>query len=229
MAHDVSAPVVIVVGAGGELGHTAALTLAAEGSTVVAVDRSLSNLHQLPDGIRREVADVTDPDVAKPLIDRIAADVGVPEALVNTIGAFQPASALETSPDLMRTMIDVNLGAAFWLSKAVAPHMQQQRSGAIVHVAARPGLEPTYGMAAYAVSKAALVHMVRLLDLELRPVGIRVNSVAPQLIDTARNRELLPEEMLSRAVAPEAIAGIIAFLVSDAAAPISGVVLPAYG
>jgi NAD(P)-dependent dehydrogenase (short-subunit alcohol dehydrogenase family) len=107
--------------------------------------------------------------------------------------------------------------------------MQRRHSGAIVHVTARPGLEPTYGMAAYAASKAALVHLTRLLDVELRPLGIRVNSVAPQLIDTEKNRLALPEEMLAHAVDPEAIAGIIAFLVSDAAAPISGAVLPAYG
>jgi NAD(P)-dependent dehydrogenase (short-subunit alcohol dehydrogenase family) len=224
-----SAPIAIVVGAGGELGRATALTLAAEGSVVVAVDRSLSNLQELPDDMRREVADVTDSDLVGPLIDQIAKDVGAPTTLVNTIGAFQPASAVETSPDLLRTMIDVNLGAAFWLSKAVAPHMQRQNSGAIVHVTARPGIEPTFGMAAYAVSKAALAHLIRLLDVELRPVGIRVNGVAPQLIDTARNREALPEEMLARAVAPEAIADIITFLVSDAAAPISGAILPAYG
>jgi NAD(P)-dependent dehydrogenase (short-subunit alcohol dehydrogenase family) len=224
-----SASIAVVVGAGGELGHATALTLAAQGSTVVGIDRSMGNLATLPDDIQREVADVTDPAVVAPLIDRIATDVGVPDALVNTIGAFRPASAADTSPDLLRTMIDVNLGAAFWLSKAVAPHMQRRRSGAIVHVTARPGIEPTNGMAAYAASKAALAYLTRLLDVELRPVGIRVNSVAPQLLDTATNRAALPEDMLAHAVAPQAIADIIAFLVSDAAAPISGAVLPAYG
>jgi NAD(P)-dependent dehydrogenase (short-subunit alcohol dehydrogenase family) len=65
--------------------------------------------------------------------------------------------------------------------------------------------------------------------VELRPHGIRVNSVAPLLLATARNRAFLPEAMLASAVAPEAIAGIISFLVSDAAAPISGAIIPAYG
>jgi NAD(P)-dependent dehydrogenase (short-subunit alcohol dehydrogenase family) len=71
--------------------------------------------------------------------------------------------------------------------------------------------------------------LTRSLDLELRPLGIRVNSVAPELMDTAKNREILPAEMRARAVAPEAIAAIIAFLVSRAAAPISGAIVPAYG
>jgi NAD(P)-dependent dehydrogenase (short-subunit alcohol dehydrogenase family) len=84
-------------------------------------------------------------------------------------------------------------------------------------------------MAAYAVSKAALVHLTRILDLELRPLGIRVNSIAPQLLDTASNRAALPKEALAHAVTPEAIAEVVAFLVSEAAAPISGAILPAYG
>ena len=89
-------------------------------------------------------------------------------------------------------MIDVNAGTALWLTQAVAPYMRERGSGAIVHVAARPGLEPTAGMVTYGVSKAALVHLTRVLDLELRPLGIRVNAVAPQLIDTAKNRPYLP-------------------------------------
>ncbi len=126
-------------------------------------------------------------------------------------------------------MFDVNLATALWLSQAVAPHMQKNGSGAIVHIAARPGIEPSAGMAAYSVSKAALVHLTRILDLELRPSGIRVNSVAPQLLDTATARASFPKEVLAHAVTPEAIAEVVAFLVSEAAAPISGAVLPAYG
>jgi NAD(P)-dependent dehydrogenase (short-subunit alcohol dehydrogenase family) len=225
----VSAKVAIVAGAGGGLGRATAVTLAAGGLTVVAVDRSERGLGDLPDDIRREVADATDPAAAARLIDRIADEVGPPDVLVNTIGAFRPGDALTTTPDMLRLMIDVNLGPALWLSQAVAPHMRQQGSGAIVHVAARPGIEPAGGMAAYSASKAALVHLTRILDIELRPYGIRVNAVAPQLLSTPANRAALPAEVLAHAVAPEAIAELIAFLVSDAAAPVSGAILPAYG
>ena len=224
-----SAKVAIVDGAGGPLGRATAVTLAANGLTVVAVDRNERGLGDLPDDIRREVADATDPAVATRLIDRIAGEAGPPDVLVNTIGAFRPADALATTPEMLRLMIDVNLGPALWLSQAVAPHMRQQGSGAIVHVTARPGLEPSGGMAAYSVSKAALVHLTRILDIELRPQGIRVNAVAPQLLDTPTNRAIFPAEAIAHAVAPEAIADVIAFLVSDAAAPVSGAILPAYG
>jgi NAD(P)-dependent dehydrogenase (short-subunit alcohol dehydrogenase family) len=221
--------VAIVVGAAGELGGATALKLADRGMTVVAVDRNEPGLEGLPEGITRLVIDATDPNAAAPMIERIARDLGPPDTLVNTIGAFQTGDALTTTPDLLRQMIDVNLGSALWLSQAVAPSMQRNGSGAIVHIAARPGIEPSAGMAAYSASKAALVHLTRILDLELRPLGIRVNSVAPQLLDTARARASFPEEVLAHAVAPEAIAEVVAFLVSDEAAPISGAILPAYG
>ena len=224
-----STHVAIVTGAGGALGRATAANLAASGLTVVAVDRAGDALRKLPDGIRREVADSADPAVATPLVDRIAAEIGPPAILVNTIGAFRPGDALSTTPETLQLMVDVNLGPALWMTQAVAPHMKQQGSGAIVHVAARPAIEPSAGMAAYSASKAALVHLTRILDIELRPHGIRVNAVAPQLLDTDANRATLPEEAMVHAVAPEAIAGVIGFLVSDVAAPVSGAILPAYG
>jgi len=148
-----SAKVAIVAGAGGALGHATAVTLAAVGLTVVAVDRSERGLGDFPGSVRPEVANAADPAAAKSLVDRIAGEVGPPDVLVNTIGAFRPGDALTTTPETLQLMIDVNLGPALWLSQAVAPHMQQQGSGAMVHVAARPGIEPSGGMAAYSASR----------------------------------------------------------------------------
>jgi NAD(P)-dependent dehydrogenase (short-subunit alcohol dehydrogenase family) len=221
--------VAIVVGAGGELGRATAVKLAAAGFTVVGTDRSGKGLKELPDGIRREVADPVDPAAARSVVDRIATDVGPPEVLVNTIGTYHLGDALTATQTDLRLMIDVNLGAALWLSQAVAPYMRELGSGSIVHVAARPGLEPTAGLAAYALSKAALVYLTRVLDLELRPLGIRVNAVAPQLLNTAETRQFLPADVLAHSVTPEAIAGILVYLASDAAAPVSGAIVPAYG
>lgn len=223
------ARVAIVTGAGGALGRATSMTLTDDGFTVVAIDRNKHALTELPDSIRSEVADTSDPAVPRPLIDRIAAEVGPPEVLVNTLGAFEQGDALAATPETFGRMIDVNVGAALWLSQAVAPYMQQRGSGAIVHVTARPAIDPTPGMAAYSVSKAALAYLTRVLDVELRPRGIRVNAIAPQLMATPTNQTLFPPEVLAHAVAPEVIAGLIAFMVSDAAAPVSGAILPAYG
>src|ERR1700746_624049 len=112
-----SAKVAIVAGAGGGVGQATTATLAAGGLTVVAIDRNEQAVRQLPHSLHREV--------------------GPPDVLVNTLGTFRPGDALSTTPEMLRLMIDVNLGPALWLSQAVAPHMPPLGSGAIVAVAAR--------------------------------------------------------------------------------------------
>jgi NAD(P)-dependent dehydrogenase (short-subunit alcohol dehydrogenase family) len=224
-----SGPVAIVAGAGGDLGRAVTEQLTDAEFTVAGIDRSEEPLKQLPDNIWRDASDPADPAAARSVVDRIAAEVGPPEVLVNTIGMYHLGDALAATPEDLRLMMDVNVGPALWLTQAVVPYMRERGSGSIVHVAARPGIEPTAGMAAYALSKAALVHLTRVLDVELRPLGIRVNAVAPALLDTAKTRPYLTPELLAHAVAPEAVATIIVYLVSAAAAPVSGAVVPAYG
>jgi NAD(P)-dependent dehydrogenase (short-subunit alcohol dehydrogenase family) len=207
--------VALVVGAGGPLGRSVAVKLAGAGFTVAGVG-------QVP-------GDATDPAVAKAVVDRVAAEVGPPEVLVNTIGMYGIGDALSATPDQLRQMMDVNVGPALWLTQAVAPYMKERGSGSITFVSSRWAAEPYAGVAAYSLSKAALSHLVRVLDLELRPQGIRVNAVAPQLIDTPVNRSFLPEEVMAHATSPEAIAELIMLLAGDGGAPVSGAVLPAYG
>jgi NAD(P)-dependent dehydrogenase (short-subunit alcohol dehydrogenase family) len=223
------APIAIVAGGGGELGRSVVVKLVSDGYTVVAVDRDKERLDGLPEGVHREVADPSDPTVPAPLVDRVVQELGPPIGLVNTLGTFIPGDALTTTSDEFLTMLNVNLRAALSLTQAVAPHMIELGSGSIVHVSARQGSDATAGMTAYGASKAGLMQLTRGLDVELRPKGIRVNSLAPQIINTETNRQILPKEVLALAVAPEALAEIVAFLLSDAAAPISGAILPAYG
>ena len=221
--------IAIVAGGGGGLGQSTVSTLLSAGLTVVAMDRDKSLLSKLPADVHSEVADSTDPTAVKTAIDRIASDIGPPDILVNTIGAYELGDALTVTPETLQSQMNINVGPALWLTQAVAPHMQKKGSGVIVHVAARQGIDALAGTAAYSISKAALVHLTRILDVELRPQGIRVNAVLPQLIDTPKNREILPPNMLADAVAPELIASLIAFLVSDSSASVSGAVVPAYG
>jgi NAD(P)-dependent dehydrogenase (short-subunit alcohol dehydrogenase family) len=221
--------VAIVTGAGGELGRATAEKLTAAGFTVAGIDRNEQGLKELPDGIRSEIADPVDPAAARGAVDRIATQVGPPAVLVNTIGTYHLGDTLSVTPDDLRRMIDVNLGSALWLTQAVVPYMRDRGAGSIVHVASRPGLEPAAGQASYALSKAALVHLIRILDLELRPSGIRVNGVAPQLLDTAETRQFAPPDALAHSVTPEVIADLLAYLAGDAAGPVSGAVVPAYG
>jgi NAD(P)-dependent dehydrogenase (short-subunit alcohol dehydrogenase family) len=219
----------IVVGAGGGLGQATALALHSAGYTTIGVDRSAAGLETLPAGIKREVADATDPAISKPLVDKIVLDVGTPDVVVNTVGAYEIGDSSTITPEIFARLFEVNLGTALWITQAVAPHMQKQGSGVIVHISARQGLEPSIGTAAYSLTKAALIHLVRILDLELRPSGVRVNVVLPHVIATEKNKSILPPEFLSGAVEPDALAKVIEFLASDRSGPVNGAVVPTYG
>jgi len=220
----------LVTGAGGALGHAIVRALLARGDKVVGVDRHEEALQSLSGEVHREVANLMDPDAVAALFDRVAADVGTPAAVVHTVGGFRPGAAVDSSPEDYRLMMQLNVDTAWWVSREAARRMRTAGDGgAIVNIGAQQGVEPSGGAAAYAISKGALVHLTRVLDVELRPDGIRVNAVLPRVIDTAANRAALSDKALARAVTPDAIAGVIAFLVSPDAAPIVGAVIPVYG
>src|SRR5579864_9626579 len=104
--------IAIVAGSGTGLGQATALALHAAGLTVVAVDRNEAGLRELPDEISRQVADATNPAVPGPLVERIATEVGAPDILVNTIGAYELGDSQAVTPQGLRQLMDVNLGAA---------------------------------------------------------------------------------------------------------------------
>jgi NAD(P)-dependent dehydrogenase (short-subunit alcohol dehydrogenase family) len=108
----------------------------------------------------------------------------------------------------------------------VLPSMLERRQGRIVHVAARAALEPFPGAAAYIVSKAGLVALIRTLSKELNGSGVTVNGVLPSTIDTPVNRKAMPEADLSKWARPESIARTLAFLASDDANQINGALIP---
>src|SRR5260370_7588772 len=120
--------VALVVGAGGPLGRSVAVKLVGAGFTVAGVDRNADGLTELPDGVRQVPGDATDPVVAKAVVDRVAAEVGPPEVLVNTIGMYGIGDALSATPDQLRQMMDVNVGPALWLTQAVPPSLKHPRS-----------------------------------------------------------------------------------------------------
>ncbi len=115
------------------------------------------------------------------------------------------------------------------MSAAAIPAMLAGGGGAIVCVSSRAALRPFPGVAGYVTAKAAVLGFVDALDAEYRDDGIRVNAVLPSTIDTPANRRARPGADMSAWVAPEAIAEVIAFLCSDAAAPTSGAHIPVYG
>jgi NAD(P)-dependent dehydrogenase (short-subunit alcohol dehydrogenase family) len=123
-------------------------------------------------------------------------------------------------------MIALNLTAAYLLSRAVIPHFSNQRTGRILHIAARAAQDPFPGAAAYIVAKSGLMALIRVLALELAGSGVTINGILPTTIDTPANRMNMPKADPSTWVKPEAIADALLFLASDAAAGINGALIP---
>jgi NAD(P)-dependent dehydrogenase (short-subunit alcohol dehydrogenase family) len=126
-------------------------------------------------------------------------------------------------------MLTLNLRTAFLGSRAAFRAMQPRRRGSIVNVSSLGALRGTAGHAGYAAAKAAVIRLTETLAAEGAPYGIRANVVLPGMIDTPANRAAMPEADRSTWVAPEDIAAVLVFLLSDAARAINGASLPIGG
>lgn len=172
------------------------------------------------------VPDVTEVDLrAEAQVEAWYDAQGPIAASVHLVGGFAMAPLREASLADFEAMIDTNLRTCFLCCRAAARRMER---GVLVNVAARPALEPRFGarMSSYAASKAGVVALTVALAEELAP-AIRVNAVAPGIIDTPANRAAMPDADRSRWVAPEAIARVIRNLVATDNV-VSGAVLPLY-
>ncbi|MGH2577376.1 MAG: SDR family oxidoreductase [Actinomycetota bacterium] len=223
----------VVCGAGGALGRAVVAEFVRRGDHVVGVGRSVERLRAVaeayPGAVEGEAADLTDPDQVESLWKRIDSAGAPPAFLVNVTGGFRAGAVLQTSAEDYRFMLGLNLDTAWWSCRAAARRMRDAGGGAIVNIAARSAIERGGGSAGYAVAKAGVVKLTQVLAQELEESGIRVNAVLPALIDTPANRAAFPPDKMERAVPPEAIARVIAFLCSEDAWPIAGAAIPVYG
>jgi NAD(P)-dependent dehydrogenase (short-subunit alcohol dehydrogenase family) len=179
---------VLVTGASRGIGRALALRLHARGATLALSARELTHLARVLQEAPGSVglaAELTREDEVYGLVPRAVEALGGLSALVHCAGVVRYTPALEISRAELAEQMQVNFTAGFVLSQAAARAMRAAGSGgAIVSVASTLGTHPARGTAAYAASKAALLAMTRALALELAPDAIRVNAVAPGVIDT---------------------------------------------
>lgn len=214
-------PTVFLTGAAGALGQAVARQFAADGARLALVDRIEGRLAvALPElderrGHLRLAADVTDEATLQTAVERALVAFGRIDVLVHTAGGFEMGASVDaTARATWDRMLELNAWSFIAVTRHVVPVMRRQRSGCIVAVSAAAAARGQAAMGAYGAAKSALQRLVEALAAELGNDGIRVNSVAPTIIDTPANRVAMPDADRSRWVPPEAIARTMAFLAS---------------
>jgi NAD(P)-dependent dehydrogenase (short-subunit alcohol dehydrogenase family) len=217
---------ILITGAGGGLGSAVVEAFLATGATVYGADLSWRQQPHANPRFHPIEANLAQ----RAECDRVAKLAAPVDGLVHLVGGFGGGHPVaETEDETWEKMLDMNLRSAYSMFRAVLPQMLKAGQGRIVAVGSRAAAEPMPNFAAYSVSKAALVTLVKTVALEVKDSGITANVILPSVIDTPANRAAMPSADPSKWVTPESIAGLLVWLVSDAARDVNGAAIPIYG
>jgi NAD(P)-dependent dehydrogenase (short-subunit alcohol dehydrogenase family) len=234
--------VVAVTGAAGGIGQALCRYFGAEGAFIAALDRSEA-VHGVVEALRAEgvsaqaaVADIADPDAVRFAFAELSRGLGAVDILINNAGVSRNPSLERTTPEGWRDDVAANLNGAYCCCHAVLEGMKARGGGVIVNIGSVNGLS-ALGDAAYSAGKAGMISLTKSLAVEFGRYNIRANIICPGTVRTpiwderaAQNPEVLAQLKrwypLGRIVEPVEVMHAVAFLASDAASAITGVVLP---
>ncbi len=220
--------VVVVTGATGALGSVVAEATLGRGARLATLSHSRGrlpegSLHLALDGI-----DLSNPEQASTAIKAVEARFGQIDVLINIAGAFAFEPVADGDTETWQRLYRTNVLTALNAARAAIPCLRQSSAGRIINIGAMAALQASAGMGPYAASKAALHRLTEALAAELKG-HITVNAVLPSTINTPANRTAMPDADFNKWVTPADLAEVILFLASDAAAAITGALLPVAG
>lgn len=225
----------IVTGAGSGIGRAIALSLAAEGASVLVTDLDGERAQAVAAEVGGESAplavDVSDTGAVDAMVESAVERFGRLDILVNNAGRAARGWVTNMDDETWDGVFAVNVRGTFACSRAALRHMIPQQYGRIVNTASGAGMRPFPGAAVYAASKAAIINFTYSLAAEVAKYGITVNAIGPGVTDTPFWRAVRTEEDIAAAYAagtvgkPEDFAPIVAFLCSDAAGAYTGMML----
>ncbi|MGI8313276.1 3-oxoacyl-ACP reductase FabG [Saccharopolyspora hattusasensis] len=224
---------VLVTGGNRGIGLAIAKAFQAAGDKVAVTHRGSG----APEGLFGVQCDVTDPEQVAAAFDEVEAAHGRVEVLVANAGITDDTLLLRMSEDQFTRVIDANLAGSYRVAKRAASSMLRNRKGRMIFISSVVGLSGGAGQANYAASKAGLVGLARSIARELGSRSITANVVAPGFVTTDmtdalpedRKKEILGQIPLARFAAAEEIAATVEWLASDAAAYVTGAVIPVDG
>jgi 3-oxoacyl-[acyl-carrier protein] reductase len=230
--------VALVTGGSRGIGRAIVECFANEGAKVTffyrgnrqAADEVVATLRDAGHDVRAEQVDVTDAAACAAAVERIADRTERIDILVNNAGVIRDNALTGLDDDDIRVVLDTNVGGVFNVTRAVVPYMVMQRAGRIVNLSSVAGDKGGRGQSNYAASKGAVNAMTRALAVELAPRNIRVNAVAPGVIDTEMSkdvREMAGDAakariLMKRYGTAEEVANAVWFLASDYASYVTG-------
>jgi NAD(P)-dependent dehydrogenase (short-subunit alcohol dehydrogenase family) len=225
--------VAVVTGGTGALGQAITSALLEAGGSVAipyAVPAELKELEaRLAPELRTRLlalpADVTREDAMGKFVHAVRDRHGRVDGLVNAVGGFAGGDLLSTSLAEWERMMALNLTSTAIACRAVLPVMIAGGGGRIVNIASRAVLSPQGGFIAYTVSKAGVITLTQALSQEVKKHRVTVNAVLPSTMDTPGNRHAMPDADRSEWVRTEDVAHVVAFLLSERAAAVTGAAL----
>ncbi len=242
MTDTIDKKVAIVTGGTRGIGRAISVTLAAAGYHVVAnyhsnkasAEETTAEIENAGGSVETVAFDVADPDQAGPIMKDLAKRLPSIDVLVNNAGISADDLFLMMKPAKWDSVIDVALKGFYNVTKPVIKEMIRKKKGSIVTISSVSGLIGNRGQVNYSAAKAGLIGASRSLAAEVGRLGIRVNVVAPGLIDTEMTQDL-PLEMIKQAIPmsrvgrPEEVSGVVRFLCSEEASYITGQVIGVNG